>query len=61
MNIQIKIAIIAIVIVIPIKLIAVYGTNSNQQFTNKLIVKTTSYSSFYTLHEFSQNVGTRKS
>ena len=60
MNIQIKIAIIAIVIVIPSSSIAVYGTNSNhnlQQIDNS---KLQAISSFYTLHEFAQNVGQEK-
>ena len=60
MNIQIKFAIIAIAIVIPLSSIAVYGTDSNQQFekieNNKLQV----ISSFYPLHEFSQIIGQEK-
>jgi len=59
-NIQIKLAIIAIVIVIPLSSIAVYGTNSNQQFTTTDSSKLQVISSFYTLHEFSQNVGQEK-
>jgi len=59
-NIQIKLAIIAIVIVIPLSSIAVYGTNSNQQFTATDSSKLQVISSFYTLHEFSQNVGQEK-
>ena len=60
MNIQIKIAIIAIAIVIPLSSIAVYETNSNQQFTRTDSSKLQVISSFYTLHEFSQNVGQEK-
>jgi len=59
-NIQIKLAIIAIAIVIPLSSIAVYGTNSNQQFTTTDSSKLQVISSFYTLHEFSQNVGQEK-
>lgn len=60
MNIQTKFAIIAIVIVIPLSAIAVYGTNSNQQFTVIENSKLQVISSFYPLHEFSQNVGKDK-
>ena len=60
MNIQIKFAIIAIVVIIPLSSIAVYGTDSNQQFTTIDSSKLQVISSFYTLHEFSQNVGQEK-
>ena len=60
MNIQIKLAIIAIAVVIPLSSIAVYGTNSNQQFTTSDSSKLQVISSFYTLHEFSQNIGQEK-
>ena len=60
MNKQIKLAIVAIAIVIPLSSIAVYGTNSNQQFTTTDSSKLQVISSFYTLHEFSQNVGQEK-
>ncbi len=60
MNIQIKFAIIAIAVIIPLSSIAVYGTNSNQQFTKIDSSKLQIISSFYTLHEFSQNVGQEK-
>ncbi len=60
MNIQIKFAIIAIAVIIPLSSIAVYGTNSNQQFTTIDNSKLQVISSFYTLHEFSQNVGQEK-
>jgi zinc transport system substrate-binding protein len=59
-NIQIKLAIIAIAVVIPLTSIAVYGTNSNQQFTTSDSSKLQVISSFYTLHEFSQNIGQEK-
>ena len=60
MNIQIKLAIIAIAVVIPLSSIVVYGTNSNQQFTTMDSSKLQVISSFYTLYEFSQNVGQEK-
>ena len=60
MNIQTKLAIIAIVVVIPLSSIAVYGSNSNQQFAKIDSSKLQVISSFYTLHEFSQNVGQEK-
>ncbi len=60
MNIQIKLAIIAIAVVIPLSSIVVYGTNSNQQFTTSDSSKLQVISSFYTLHEFSQNIGQEK-
>jgi len=59
-NIQIKIAIIAIVIVIPLSIFAVYETNSNPQFTIIDNSKLQVVSSFYTIHEFAQNVGQEK-
>jgi len=59
-NIQIKLAIIAIAVVIPLSSIAVYGTNSNQQFTITDSSKLQVISSFYTLYEFSQNIGQEK-
>ncbi len=60
MNIQIKFAIIAIAVVIPLSSIVVYETNSNQQFTTTDSSKLQVISSFYPLHEFSQNVGQEK-
>ena len=60
MNIQIKIAIIAIVIVIPLSIFTVYETNSNPQFTIIDNSKLQVVSSFYTIHEFAQNVGQEK-
>jgi len=59
-NIQIKFAIIAIAVIIPLSSIAVYGTDSNQQFTTIDSSKLQVISSFYTLQEFSQNVGQEK-
>ena len=55
-----KIAIIAIIIVIPLSSIAVYGTNTNQQFTINDDSKLQVISSFNPLHEFSQIVGQEK-
>ena len=60
MNIQIKFAIIAIAVVIPLSSIAVYGTNTNQQFSNDDNSKLMIISSFNPLHEFSQIVGQEK-
>ena len=60
MNIQIKLAIVAIAVVIPLISIVVYGTDSNQQFTTSDSSKLQVISSFYTLHEFSQNIGQEK-
>ena len=57
MNIQVKIAIIAIIIVIPLSSVAVYGTDSNQQITINDNPKLQVISSFYPLHEFAQHVG----
>ena len=59
-NIQIKIAIIAIIIVIPLSIFAVYETNSNPQFTIIDNSKLQVVSSFYTINEFAQNVGQEK-
>ena len=60
MNIQIKLAIISILIVIPLSSIAVYGTDSNQEFSKTHNDKLQVISSFYPLHEFSQNIGQDK-
>ena len=60
MNTQTKMAIVAILIVIPLTSIAVYGTNTNQQFTNNDNSKLEVISSFNPLHEFSQIVGQEK-
>jgi zinc transport system substrate-binding protein len=59
-NTQVKLAIIAITIVIPLSSIAVYGTDSNQQFTTNDNSKLQVISSFNPLHEFSQKVGQEK-
>jgi zinc transport system substrate-binding protein len=59
-NTQTKIAIIAIVVVIPLTSIAVYSTNSNQQYTPIDNSKLQVISSFNPLHEFSQIVGQDK-
>jgi zinc transport system substrate-binding protein len=53
-------AIIAIVVVIPLASVAVYGTDTNQQFTNNDDSKLLAISSFNPLHEFSQIVGGEK-
>ena len=60
MNIQIKFAILAIIIVIPLISIVVYGTDSNQQFQKIESDKLQIISSFYPLHEFSQIIGQEK-
>ncbi|MFB5619678.1 MAG: metal ABC transporter substrate-binding protein [Nitrosopumilus sp.] len=60
MNTQTKLAIIAISIVIPLSSLAVYNTNSNQQFTHIDNPKLQVISSFNPLHEFSQIVGQEK-
>lgn len=60
MNTQIKLAILAITIVIPLSSIVVYGTNSNQPLATNDNSKLQVISSFYPLHEFSQNIGQEK-
>ena len=60
MNTQTKLAIIAIIVVIPLTSIAVYSTNSNQQYTPIDNSKLQVISSFNPLHEFSQIVGQDK-
>ena len=60
MNIQIKMAIIAIVVIIPLSSIVVYGTNSDQQITSIDNLKLQVISSFNPLHEFSQEIGQEK-
>ena len=57
MNFQIKLAIVAIIIVIPLSSIVIYGTDSSQQFTKTDNSKLQVISSFYPLHEFSQKIG----
>ena len=60
MNAQTKMAIVAIVVVIPLTSLVVYGTNTNQEFTNNDNSKLQAISSFNPLHEFSQIVGGEK-
>ena len=60
MNTQTKMAIIAIVVVIPLTSVVVYGTNTNQEFTSNDNSKLQAISSFNPLHEFSQIVGGEK-
>ena len=60
MNIQIKMAVIAIVVIIPLSSIVVYGTNSNQQIASIDNSKLQVISSFNPLHEFSQEIGQEK-
>ena len=57
MNIQIKLAIIAIVIVIPLSAFAVSQTNSNSQFSSNDDTKLQVITSANFLYEFSQNIG----
>jgi len=56
-NIQIKLAIIAIVIVIPLSVFAVSQTNSNSQFSSNDDTKLQVITSANFLYEFSQNIG----
>ena len=60
MNIQTKLAITAILVVIPLTSVAVYGTNTNQQFSAVDNSKLQVISSFNPLHEFSQIIGQEK-
>ncbi|MCV0430895.1 zinc ABC transporter substrate-binding protein [Nitrosopumilus sp.] len=60
MNTQTKMAIVAIVIVIPLASVFVYGTNASQQFASNDNSKLVVISSFNPLHEFSQIVGQEK-
>lgn len=59
-NAHTKMAIIAIVIVIPLTSIAVYGTDSIKISETVDDSKLKVISSFYPLHEFSQNIGQDK-
>jgi zinc transport system substrate-binding protein len=59
-NLQIKLAIIAISIVIPLSSIVVYGTNYDQRFTIDENSKLQVITSFNPLHEFSKNIGQEK-
>ena len=60
MNAQTKMAIVAIMVVIPLTSVVVYGTNTNQEFTSNDNSKLQAISSFNPLHEFSQIVGGEK-
>lgn len=60
MNIQIKIAIIAIAIIIPLSALVVYGTDSKLQLSTTNNSKLQVISSFNPLYEFSQNIGQAK-
>ena len=60
MNTQTKMAIVAIMVVIPLTSVVVYGTNTNQEFTSNNNSKLQAISSFNPLHEFSQIVGGEK-
>ena len=60
MNTQTKLAIIAIVIVIPLTSFAVHSTNTSHQFTNNEYSKLQVVSSFNPLYEFSEIVGQEK-
>ena len=60
MNAQTKMAIVAIVVVIPLTSFVVSGTNTNQEFTSNDNSKLQAVSSFNPLHEFSQIVGGEK-
>ena len=60
MNTQIKLAIIAIAVVIPLSSFAVYGTNPNTESISSENSKLQVISSFNPLHEFVQNVGQDK-
>ena len=57
MNIQIKLAIIAIGVIIPLACLAVFQTNSNSQFSSNDDIKLQVITSANFLHEFSQNIG----
>ncbi len=57
MNTQTKMAIIAIAVVIPFASLAVYGTDSARISESVDDSKLQVISSFYPLHEFSQNIG----
>ena len=60
MNTQTILAIVAILVVIPLTSIVVYGNNTNQQFSSIDSSKLQVISSFNPLHEFSQIVGQEK-
>jgi len=56
-NIQIKLAIIAIGVIIPLACLAVFQTNSNSQFSSNDDIKLQVITSANFLYEFSQNIG----
>lgn len=56
-NMQTKLAIIAISVVIPLSSLAVYGTNQNTESISSENSKPQVISSFNPLHEFAQNIG----
>lgn len=60
MNTQIKLAIIAIAVVIPLSSFAVYGTNPNTESISSENSKLQVISSFNPLHEFAKNIGQDK-
>ncbi|MBT8172850.1 MAG: zinc ABC transporter substrate-binding protein, partial [Nitrosopumilus sp.] len=60
MNNQSKMGIIAISVVIPLAVFAVYGTDSAKNSVVSENSKLKVISSFYPLHEFSQNIGQDK-
>ena len=60
MNNHSKLAIIAIIIVIPVASFAVYSSDSSQRNITLETTKLQVISSFYPLHEFSQNIGKEK-
>ena len=60
MNSQSKMAIIAIAVVIPLAIFAIYGTDSSRNLETVDNSKLKVVSSFYPLLEFSQNIGQEK-
>ncbi|MHA7648181.1 metal ABC transporter solute-binding protein, Zn/Mn family [Nitrosopumilus sp. S4] len=60
MNTQTKLAITAILVVIPLSSIAVYGTNFEQDFSANSNSKLQAMTSFYVLQEFAEKIGQDK-
>ena len=60
MNLQVKLAILSIIVVIPMASIAVYSTDSNPQITKNQTNTLQVVSSFAPLHDFSQKIGKDK-
>ena len=60
MNTQTKIAIFAIVVVIPLSSVAVFGTDSDQQASKFDNENLQVISSVYPLHDFAKNIGKEK-